>query len=280
MVAIASWATIPTAFKLSLRHLGVLPLLFYASAVSTIFLLVYVLSAGKLTLLKGFSKGDYLRSALLGFLNPFFYYAILLNTYSLLPAQQAQPLNFVWPITLVLLSIPVLKQKIKARSILAVFISFIGVIVISTEGRVLALRFTSPTGVGLALGSTIIWSLFWIYNVKLGMDEACQLSLSFVFGTAFVFLATLLFAEAEIPNYHGIAGAVYIGLFEMGLTFLCWLRALKLAKTTAHVVNLIYLVPFLSLVVVRFVLGERILLATVVGLVFIVGGIILQKLWD
>lgn len=279
-VAVVSWSTIPTAFKLSLRHLGVLPLLFYASFVSTIFLLVYVLSTGKLALLKDFSRGDYLRSALLGFLNPFFYYAILLKAYSLLPAQQAQPLNFVWPITLVLLSIPVLKQKIKLRSILAVFISFIGVVVISTEGRVLALRFTSPTGVGLALGSTIIWSLFWIYNVRFGRDEACQLFVGFVFGTVFVLLAMLLFAQLEIPDPRGIAGAAYIGLFEMGLTFLCWLRALKLAKTTAHVVNLIYLVPFLSLVVVYFVLGEEILLATVVGLVFIIGGIILQKLWD
>ena len=45
----------------------------------------------------------------------------------------------------------------------------------------------------------------------------------------------------------GLLGGVYIGLFEMGITFLVWLKALKNAKTTAHVVNLIYLVPFLSL---------------------------------
>ncbi len=54
--------------------------------------------------------------------------------------------------------------------------------------------------------------------------------------------------------------------------------ALKLSKTTANVAGLIYLVPFLSLVVIYFVLGETILPSTIVGAVFIVGGIIFQRL--
>ena len=49
--------------------------------------------------------------------------------------------------------------------------------------------------------------------------------------------------------------------------------------TTAHVVNLIYLVPFLSPVIIALVLGETILISTVVGLVLIITGIILQKAW-
>ena len=43
--------------------------------------------------------------------------------------------------------------------------------------------------------------------------------------------------------------------------------------------NLIYLVPFLSLLVITLVLGEKILPSTVVGLLFIVAGILLQKAW-
>jgi len=41
---------------------------------------------------------------------------------------------------------------------------------------------------------------------------------------------------------------------------------------------LIYMVPFLSLVLISFAVGETILPSTIVGLVFIVGGIILQRL--
>ncbi|MHC4567442.1 MAG: EamA family transporter, partial [Planctomycetota bacterium] len=67
-------------------------------------------------------------------------------------------------------------------------------------------------------------------------------------------------------------------LFEMGITFLIWLKALKLAKSTASVSSLIYLVPFLAFIVIYFVLDERILPSTVIGAVFIVGGIVFQKL--
>ncbi len=272
------WATAASAFKISLRHIDVLSLLFYASVVSTLVFFVHLLLSKKLNLLRTFSKSDYLHSALLGFLNPFLYYTVLFKAYSLLPAQEAQPLNFIWPIMLVLLSIPLLGQKIGLKDILATFICFAGVLVISTRGDILGLRFTNVTGVCLATGSSIIWALFWIYNVRDNRDETARMFLNFAFGSVVTFLAMLLFADAKIPSPRGLLGAAYVGLFEMGITFLLWLKALKLSKTTAHVTNLIYLVPFLSLVVISLAVGEKILPSTVVGLVFIVAGIVLQKL--
>ena len=240
---------------------------------------IYLLFLKKLKLLKTFTSQDYLRSALLGFLNPFLYYVILINAYSILKAQEAVTLNFIWPIMLVLLSIPILHQRIKPRSILAIVISFIGVFVIATEGDILGFRFTNTAGVLLASGSSVIWALFWIYNVKDKRDEAVRLFVNFAFGTVFIFVAMLLFAKVEVPNRNGILGAAYVGLFEMGITFLVWLKALRLSKTTVHVANLIYLVPFFALVLISFVVGEKILFSTVIGLVLIVGGIILQRFW-
>ncbi len=277
-LAVLFWSTSASAFKISLRYLDVLSLLFYASITSTVAFFVYLLSSKKLNLLKALSKKDYLYSALLGFLNPFLYYAVLFKAYSILPAQEAQPLNFIWPIMLVLLSIPLLNQKIKPKDILAIIISFVGVFVISTRGDILGFKFTSPTGVLLATGSSVIWAMFWIYNIRDKRDEAVRLFLNFAFGSIFIFLSMLLFAGVRIPNLNGILGAAYVGLFEMGITFLLWLKALKLSKTTAHVTNLIYLVPFLSLVVISFAVGEKILLATIIGVIFIIGGIILQRL--
>lgn len=277
LATVLLWSTVASAFKISLRYLDVLPLLFYSAIVSTVVLFCCLLFRKKVSLLRTLAKRDYLHSMLLGFLNPFLYYVVLFQAYSLLPAQQAQPLNFVWPIMLVLLSIPLLKQKIKPVSVLAVIISFFGVFVISTRGDIFGFRFTSPMGVVLAVGSSVIWAIFWIYNVKDKRDEVVKLFLNFAFGSVFIFLSMLICARVEIPNFKGALGAVYIGLFEMGITFLIWLRALKLSKTTAHVANLIYLVPFLSLVVIYFVVGEKILVSTIVGVFFIVGGILLQN---
>ena len=277
-VAVVLWSTIASAFKISLGYLSVLPLLFYASLFSTIVLFCFLLFLKKLSLLNTLTKKDYLHSALLGFLNPFFYYVALLKAYSILPAQEALVLTFIWPIMLVLLSIPLLKQKIKLASILAIIISFFGVFIISTRGNVLGFRFTSVTGVSLAVGCTVIWALSWIYNVKDKRDEVLRLFLNFAFGSCFIFLSMLLFSKVWLPNLKGLLGAIYIGSFEMGIAFLVWLKALKLSKTTAHVTSLIYLVPFFSIVVIHFAVGEKILFSTVIGLIFIVTGIILQKL--
>lgn len=277
LATVLLWSTVASAFKISLRYLDVLPLLFYSAIVSTVVLFCCLLFQKKVSLLRTLTRRDYLHSALLGFLNPFLYYIVLFKAYSLLPAQQAQPLNFVWPIMLVLLSMPLLGQKIKPVSVFAVIISFFGVLVISTRGDIFGFRFTSPTGVILAVGSSVIWAVFWIYNVKDKRDEVVKLFLNFAFGSVFIFLSMLICTNAEFPNFKGALGAAYIGLFEMGITFLVWLRALKLSRTTAHVANLIYLVPFLSLVVIYFVVGEKILASTIAGVFFIVGGIVLQN---
>jgi len=278
-VAVMLWSTIASAFKISLRYVDFLTLLFYASLVASVFLFLYLLFLKKLKLLKAFTRQDYLRSALLGFLNPFLYYTVLLKAYSILKAQEAVTLNFIWPIMLVLLSIPILHQKIKLRSILAIIISFLGVFVIATGGNVLGFRFTNTLGVLLASGSSIIWALFWIYNVKDKHDEAVRLFVNFAFGTVFIFLAILVFSDMKIPTRNGFFGVVYVGLFELGITFLVWLKALRLSKTTAHVTNLIYLAPFFALVIISLVVGEKILFSTGIGLVLIVGGIILQRFW-
>lgn len=277
ITAVLFWSTVASVFKVSLRYLDFLQLLFFSSIASIIILFLILLIQNKLSLVGEYSGKDYLRSAMLGFLNPFLYYVVLFKAYSLLPAQEAQPLNYTWSIVLVLLSIPILRQKIGLKSILAIFISYFGVFVISTRGDILGLTFSNPIGVLLALGSSLIWALFWIYNIKDKRDEVAKLFLNFLFGFVFILIAMLLSSRLRIPSVAGIAGAAYVGLFEMGITFVFWLKALKLSRTTAQVSNLIYLSPFASLVLIRFVVGERILPSTIIGLVFIVAGIVLQQ---
>jgi drug/metabolite transporter (DMT)-like permease len=271
------WSTVASAFKLTLGHLSFIEMLLGASVVSTMALFLILLAQGKLAVIGSYSRTEIGRSAVLGFLNPFLYYVILFKAYSLLPAQEAQPLNWTWPIMLVLLSIAILKQPIRWVSMLAILISFTGVLVISTHGDVLGFRFTNLPGALLALGSSVIWALFWIYNVKDRRDEIVKLFLNFVFGSIFTLAAALLFSEIRVPPAAGILGVIWVGLFEMGITFVTWIKALKLSRTTAQVSNLVYAAPFLSLFFIHFIVGEEILSSTVAGLVLIVAGIIVQQ---
>jgi drug/metabolite transporter (DMT)-like permease len=271
------WSTVASAFKITLGHLSFIELLLGASIVSMTALFLILLLQGKLPVIGTYSRAEIARSAALGFLNPFLYYVILFKAYSLLPAQEAQPLNWTWPIMIVLLSIVILKQPIRWVSVLAILISFTGVLVISTRGDVLAFRFTNLPGAMLALGSSVIWALFWIYNVKDRRDEIVKLFLNFVFGTLFTLAAVLLSGEIRVPPAAGIAGVMWVGLFEMGITFVTWLKALQLSRTTAQVSNLVYAAPFLSLFFIHFIVGEEIFPSTVVGLVLIVAGVVVQQ---
>ncbi|UCG30338.1 MAG: DMT family transporter [candidate division WOR-3 bacterium] len=276
-LVVLMWSTAASAFKVSLRYMDYAQLLFFAATVSMVTLFTILLRQKKFRLLRRCTLKDFVYSLLLGFLNPFLYYFILLKAYSLLPAQQAVALNYTWAIQLVLLSIPLLHQSIRARSILAVIISYLGVVIIATRGAISEFHIFNISGILLALGSAVIWALFWIYNIRDQRDEVVKLFLNFVFGFAFILIYMIFTGRLTTPNLPGFLGALYVGIFEMGITFVLWLKALRLSRTTAQVSNLIYLTPFFALVFINIIVGEKILVSTVIGLIFIVSGILFQK---
>lgn len=276
-ITVLLWSTVASAFKLSLRYLSPQELLLFATLVSGGVLFGILIVSGRHREFLSWTAGDFFRSAFLGFLNPFLYYRVLFEAYALLPAQEAQPLNFAWPIVLALLSMSVLKQRITIVSLGAMCVSFAGVVVIATRGDVVGLNITDSRGVLLALGSTVVWASYWIYALKDQRNPLVRLFANFVFGSIFVSLHTLLLVPLRVPPIEGLAGAIYVGTFEMGVTFLTWLMALKLSRTTAQVGNLIFLTPFLSLFFIRYAIGETILPSTLAGLTLIVVGIFLQR---
>jgi drug/metabolite transporter (DMT)-like permease len=279
LLAILFWSTVPTAFKISLKELNILPMLTIASLTSAIVLLIILILSKKTGLIWSSSPKELLGSALLGLINPFVYYLILLKAYQILPAQVAQPLNMIWPIILVFLSVPILGQKIKTRSYIALFVSFAGVYIISTQGNLSGHGHSDIKGVLLATGSSIFWAFYFILNVRDKRDEAVKLFLNFLFGSVYLIIALLITWNPDFksPGLKGVSASVYIGIFEMGLTFWLWLKALHLAVTTDKVSNLVYIAPFLSLIFIHFFLHEPVYYTTPVGLLLIISGIWIQN---
>ncbi|WP_369404428.1 DMT family transporter [Salidesulfovibrio brasiliensis] len=196
------WSTVASAFKISLRHLTPAQLLLAGCAASIVALFGVLAFQKRLHTLK-MSSRELLRAALLGILNPFLYYLILFKAYDLLPAQEAQPLNYTWAVTLSLLSIPLLGQKMTLRQLAAILISYLGVVVISTHGDLLGMRFSDPLGVGLALFSTVIWALYWIFNTNSKCDPVAGLLVNFLAGFPLILAACLL--TDGLPDFTGPA---------------------------------------------------------------------------
>tara|TARA_B110000305_G_scaffold58699_1_gene64999 strand:+ start:1192 stop:2091 length:900 start_codon:yes stop_codon:yes gene_type:complete len=276
-IVIFFWSTVATAFKLALVYLEPIQLVLYSTFFSVIVLFLITMMQDKLKLIKNFSKPDLMLCAFLGFLNPCLYYILLFKGYDILPAQEAMVINFSWPIMIIILSIPILKQKIDIKTFLAIIICYLGVVVIASKGDVLSMHFESPLGVGYILITTVVWSLFWLLNTKNTNDSVVSLFLIFLFSLPYIFLIAVLNDDLVIPSVRGLIGSAYIGLFEMGVSVVLWQLALKTSTTVSRVASLVFVTPFLSLLVLYFVLKEAILPSTIIGVILICLGLILQK---
>ncbi len=272
------WSTVASAFKLSLRYLDYAQLLLYASAVSTVALGCAVLVQGKVSHLWCEVRRAWRRALLLGLCNPLAYYLVLFSAYERLPAQEAQPLNYTWALTLALLSVPLLKQRLRWQDGVGGIVCYAGVLVISTHGDIFALHFTDSLGVVLALGSTVLWALYWIFNTREAGDPIVRLFLNFALSLPFVGLYCAWQSSLWPVPIEGLVGAGYVGLFEMGVAFVLWQQALRYAENTAQVGNLIFVSPFLSLGFIYLLVDEAIRPSTPVGLALVVAGLVLQQM--
>lgn len=280
LAAVLLWSTVATAFKITLEYFTPTQMLTIASAVSILALVAVAAYQKTLSKLIDTFVANPLYYILLGAINPLAYYLVLFKSYDLLPASQAQPLNYSWAITLTLMAAVFLGQKIRKQDWIACVLGYLGVIVIATKGNVLALEFDSPLGVGLALFSTLLWAGYWILNTKNKADPILGLLLGFLVALP---VAVGLSIYEGVPWVHipmsGWLAVSYVGLFEMGITFVLWLSALRLTQNTARISNLIFASPFISLLLLANIIGEEIHPSTLIGLIMIVCGLLIQQFY-
>ncbi len=277
LLAVLFWSTSPTAFKLGLRYLDTFQLLTGATLSSTLVLGILSLFRGNLHALRTLRSKDLLFSALMGLLNPVAYYLILFRAYQVLPAQVAQPLNMVWPLVLVLLSIPLLHQRIGWISIGAMLLSFSGVVLVSIQGGTGAQTPQNRLGIILALSSSVVWAVYFLLNTRDRLDPVVRMFLNFLFASVYLILGGILRGGPLPDSAEGWFASLYVGVFEMGVTFVLWLVAIRLAPSSDRISNLVYIAPFLNLFLAHQILDERIYLTTLFGIILLVGGILIQN---
>ena len=277
--AVLVWSTVATAFKLTLAEFSPIQMLTIASIVSSIALIAVCPCQTKLSQLSTTFLSNPWYYLLLGLVNPLAYYLILFKAYDLLPASQAQAINYSWAITLTLMAAVFLGQKIRKQDWVACTFSYAGVVVIATKGDVLGMQFDSPLGVALALLSTLLWAGYWILNTKNKADPVVGVLLGFLVALPFAIGLTLYEGESFSQiTAKGWMAVTYVGLFEMGITFVLWLSALKLTNNTARISNLIFASPFISLMLLSTIIGEEIHPSTLFGLALIIAGLVIQQI--
>jgi len=273
LISVAMWSTVATGFKLGLAIMTVSQLLFLGTLFSWLIFLFAALAARSLHI----EVEDRWLVAGLGLLNPFIYYLTLFTAYDLLPAHVAQPINYTWAITLALLSIPILKQRLTARNLIAIVISYAGVVVVLTSATMTSDKAINTTGVFLALISTIFWALYWLLNTRCRSEPRAIMFWSFTAALPPITLTALILDGLPAITPTNILYGTWVGALEMGITFLTWQTALRLTDQAARIGQLIFLSPFLSMILIYLVLGEAIGWGAVLGLAVIVAGLHLNQ---
>jgi drug/metabolite transporter (DMT)-like permease len=271
------WATVATAFKLALQSLTPFSLLFYASLSAWLFFLTIVLRRRQYRMqLRQWGKKHY-QALLIGLINPAAFYLILFAGYDRLPAQIAMTLNFAWPISLTLLAIPLLGHKPQAITLLSLLIGFSGMALVASGGKASLVPSADAAGIIMIISSGILWGIAWLLNKRIALAAPVKLLLAFSAAALSLPLCLLVVPVPALPTLSETALIGYIACFEMGISFLLWNRALELSDNPGSIALFIFLIPFLSLLVLHMILGETILLSTFLGALLIVAGIALNN---
>lgn len=270
------WGSSFAVGKLLLVNLNNFQVTFFTITIAWITLAITVALQGKSKVIKKYKSTDYLIFAAMGFLGIFAYLFLFYSGLQHLLAQTLASIDYAWPIMTIIFASIILREKLTARKIIGIVCSFVGVVIVITRGDLSSLRFTSATGVAYALAAAVVYGLFSVLGKSLKYEAVTSMMFYYFFAAIYSLIAVLIFSSIPPVTLYQAAGLIWNGSLASGVAYVLWFLALKYGDT-AKMSNMIFLTPFFSLVFGYFLVGERVLLSSLVGLIVIVSGILIQS---
>lgn len=275
LLAVFLWSTLSPVTKIVLNTIPNMEALCIGSLVAFLFLLLLNGYTKKLLIIREWKAQDYLWVCGMGFVGLFLYYAFYYYGIRVMTAQDACIINYLWPLMIVVFSVFILKEKMNVKKLLAVLLSFAGVVMVATKGNIANIDMTNLKGILSCVAAAVCYGLFSVYNKKKAYDQ--NVGMMFFFGVAALAsgVVSILTEEIQTLNRIQLAGSLWIGVFVNAIAYLAWGIALNNGET-AKISNLAYITPFLSMLVSFVLLEEPLSLWSFGGLVLIVAGIFIQ----
>jgi drug/metabolite transporter (DMT)-like permease len=274
-ITIFLWGTVATVGKLLLTTLDNYQVLFYVMLSSLIAVFILSIIMRKIKIIKKYKRKDYTTFFFLGAAGTFMYSLLFYIGLKFSSAQEAFTINYTWPIWVIILASLFLKEKITFKKILAIILSFIGVLVIVSQGQ-LSINYQNIFGNIIMLFGAFFYGLFSILGKKYKYETMTSMLFYFLTGTVLSFITMILFSNFIIPTPIELLGFIWLGGIATGVAYLFWFLALKHGDTGV-MANLVFLTPFISLVFIAIFLKEKILISSFVGLILIISGILIQS---
>ena len=271
------WASAPAVAKILLKNLNNFQVLFFTTLIATITLFLIALFQNKIKLICDYKLKDYLTFAYMGGLGIFLYYLFSFGSLMLISAQESTIVNYLWPIMVVIFASLILKEKLTLTKITAIILSFLGVYIVISQGNLLSFTFSNKTGVLLAFLGAVSYGLFSVLGKQHNYERITSMMFYYLFSFVFITIAVLIFSKIQLPNLYELIGLLWLGAIISGIAYVLWFLALKYGETS-KVSNIIYLTPFVALIYISILVGEKIFFSSIIGLIVIILGISLQFL--
>ena len=273
-VSIFCWSTVATTCKILLSELNNIQLLWMNSLIAGLFLLLLNICLGNFKKYKEYKLKDYFIMVAIGIPSTIFYYMFYYAGTDILPASQAFIINYLWPIMSVIFACIILGEKLTAKKLIAIFISFFGVIVV-IGGDIKDFNGQMLLGAIYCILGAVSYGLFTALNQKMNYNKTMTLMVSYFATFIFTTVLNLIKGDLFIPEVNQVIGFLWNGIFTVAIANTFWVMALETGKTE-KVSNLAYITPFLSLIWTFLFLDEKIKLNSLIGLLIIILGIFVQ----
>jgi drug/metabolite transporter (DMT)-like permease len=267
LAAIALWGTL-AALGLALAHVP--PFLLTGLTLAVGSLVALPLSRGRLSAWRVPS-----RTLALGVYGLFGFHFLLFMALRLAPAVQANLVNYLWPLLMVVLS-PLLLPGLRLRAghAVAAVLGFTGaaLVMLGSSAAVEPASAHPHAGWGYAaaLGSALVWASYSLWTRRVPAFPTAAVGGFAAASSALSLLCHMLWEPAASLHLHDAGLILLMGLGPMGAAFFLWDAALK-AGDARQIGILSYLTPLLSTAALVLWAGRPLPGSAVLAVALIVG---------
>jgi drug/metabolite transporter (DMT)-like permease len=221
--------------------------------------------------------------ALMGFVGVALHQLLQAHALRLTSAVSTGWLIGLIPVWSALLAALLLRERLGPRRIAGLAAGFAGAVLVVTRGDLGAgvLALPSTRGDLLVLASTLNWAIYTVLGHgtirRLGPTRATAGAMLL----GWLMLAPLFLADEGWSDYARLSPAgwgalLFLGIAASGLGYLFWYGAIERVEIS-RVAALLYLEPLVTLAAAVALLGEPVGVATVVGGLAVMGGVVLVQ---
>lgn len=155
----------------------------------------------------------------------FGYHALYFAALAFAPAVEANLLNYLWPLLIVLLSAPILGMHLGPRRIAGVGLGFAGCVLLVGAGA--SFPAGAVFGFACALGCAVVWAVYSVTSKRMAAVPTEALA-GFCLATALLAgAAHLAFETTVAPDARQWIAILLLGAGPLGAAFFLWDEGMK-----------------------------------------------------